>query len=570
MLKVFQRFFPEVESFKSSWLWFLNFSDKIYLAIIIFGIGIFGLGFIICQQFADLHRQLLKSNQINQQLDAIKDLKYQSTLLLNRCIAAARDQKTIDLGDSLINLNKTMIRLTDRLNIATGVLTVKAYNEFTNKPLIYYSIYELDRTHYWELKHYYQNFYGKLFELEHELVQNQAGLFWMTIFTGCLLFIGAVLLLLIIIVFSGGLVMITSIKTITEPVALITKNFRGTNVDTGLSLAGIATEGLGTVAFHLKEAVPVWKDIFTELRDVARRLEEHSQNLVGGIRVQGISEVQIFEAHRAIDSYVAEQIKMTGMANEQTVFLISNLSTLQRIPFELKTFVAQMQNLLNAMETKLGAAINTKLEFKDCSIEINSLFEDLSLAAAKIIEVVTILKEAAGQAELLAFNTAIEAARAGNKGLGFGVVSQEIAKLGERSKNTAVNLDLLIAQVRNEIAATNNLIPLATISTETAGSFQLTVTEAYTGTYNTIRSSINDLQRLALVFDDIITKSSEITRQANQIANLDFYEKEELNKMELEILDYQLNVKESVRIANKVEEIVKELNLFLLRHKMEK
>lgn len=559
MLKVFMRFFPEVESYQRSWLWFLNFQFKLYLAIAIFISGVFCLGSMSIGHFERLKQEFNSSKvkQINRQLDAISDIKYQSTMLFNRCIAAVRYERTIEMGKSNSNLNKAMVRLTEKLKTSTGDLTSTAYKQFSD---IYtnYSIFDMKKSNYLEFKDSYQKFYGLLLNLEEELLREQT-LLQRTRIISSLRFTGIMLLILLITVGAGGFVIVTAIKTMVNPVRLIVKQLQKDETDTTLYLAGISLEGMGAVAYHIKEAEQIWIRIQSDFKDVARKLNEQCVDLVAGIKVQEISEVQINEAHKAIDNYVSEQISMTAKANEQVVFLVTNLSTLQRVPYQLKTFVEQIQNLLSAMETKLETALNTPIQFKDCALEINSLFEDLGFTSMKVLEVVNILTEVAGQAELLAFNTAIEAARAGIKGLGFGVVSKEIAKLVERSQKAAVDLNSAVNQLQNGMNSINEIVPQATITIEKTASFHRSAMDICNNTFNTIRASINDLLHLNQVFEEIITKSSEITKEANQISNLEFKEKGELRKMELEVIDYQLNIKESVRIAGKIEESIGDL-----------
>jgi methyl-accepting chemotaxis protein len=568
MLKVFQRFFPEVDSYKGSWLGFLNFRHKIYLAIAIFITGIFILSSMSFRHFEHLKQELLKKKEVNQQLNTIKDLKYQSTMILNQCIAAARNEKAIETGKSLSNLNRAMIRLTDNLKSDAGDATSNAYKKFSDL-FTPYSIYEMNKASYLEFKDAYQKFYQSLLQLEKELFHKQTRLFWTTLLSS-LLFTGVMLLLLLAIIGAGGSVIITAIKTMVNPVRLITKQLQKDETDSNSYLTGISTEGMGTVAYHLKEAEQVWKQINSDFKDITRRLDEQCLDLVAGIKVQEVSEVQINEAYNAIDNYVSEQMNMTAKANDQVVFLVTNLSSLQRIPFQLKTFVEQIRNLLITMETKLETALNTQFQFKDCALEITSLFEDLSYTSMRVLEVVNILNEVAGQAELLAFNTAIEAARAGIKGLGFGVVSKEIAKLVERSHKAAEDLNSAVAQLQNGMNAINELVPQATITSEKTASFQRSATEICNNMFNTIRSCIDDLLRLNQVFEEIIMKSSEITKEANQISNLEFKEKADLQKMELEVIDYQLNIKESVRIAGKIEESISTLKTLIAELRMEK
>lgn len=74
----------------------------------------------------------------------------------------------------------------------------------------------------------------------------------------------------------------------------------------------------------------------------------------------------------------------------------------------------------------------------------------LTKRSSEITEILQLIDEVATQTNLLALNAAIQAAHAGEAGLGFSVVAEEIRKLAERSANATRDVGNLIKAIQRE------------------------------------------------------------------------------------------------------------------------
>ncbi|NIZ90143.1 PAS domain S-box protein [Kineosporiaceae bacterium B12] len=111
--------------------------------------------------------------------------------------------------------------------------------------------------------------------------------------------------------------------------------------------------------------------------------------------------------------------------------------------------IAKSSGMATELAHETHANAEQGVEALRAALEAIDLIQRSSSSISKIVRV---MGEIANQTNLLAFNASIEAARAGDHGVGFSIVAGEVRKLAERSAEAAQQIGKLIEESEDRVA----------------------------------------------------------------------------------------------------------------------
>jgi methyl-accepting chemotaxis protein len=183
-------------------------------------------------------------------------------------------------------------------------------------------------------------------------------------------------------------------------------------------------------------------------------------------------DVWIQAAYNPILDVNGKVMKVVKFAYDVTkeVLLERNISTKAR---DMGESIQELIHSITAIAANTGVAAEMAQESSDAAkagyaaIQKSiQTIDAIQASSVRVSEIVRVIGEIANQTNLLAFNAAIEAARAGQHGVGFSVVAGEVRKLAERSSQAAREIAKLIEESVSQVGHG------ALVSKEAAVSFE--------------------------------------------------------------------------------------------------
>lgn len=280
------------------------------------------------------------------------------------------------------------------------------------------------------------------------------------------------------------------VAQVTRPIKHLNVNLKTDIFNLTKSFTGSTRDETGTMMDSLNRFISEIERSISHAKSIA------GDNLSAANRLDTISaEVK----SRADQGYAIGQNASEKASSVQSTVdhSVSNLS------LTLENMTSSMDQLHKGRK-ELSILLSTLSHNAQLEEELKDKLNQLSVDAAQVKAVLSVINDIADQTNLLALNAAIEAARAGEHGRGFAVVADEVRKLAEKTQHSLVEINATINIIVQSINDSTDqmhqnidvLREVSTISQRVDTSITQTV-QAMEQTNELTVQSVNDSQTIA-------------------------------------------------------------------------
>ena len=285
-----------------------------------------------------------------------------------------------------------------------------------------------------------------------------------------------------------------------------------------------AMENLNSLLSTIDDSALQVANAADSMMDRSKTMKNNSNEVASAIS-QMSKGAQDQAAKTDESSTLAEEVMESSVDMEKKANLINKAAENGKKSSESGLKI--IKNLVENMEG-IGSSANLTSD----SIKV------LTERADEIARTLNVITDIAAQTNLLALNAAIEAARAGEAGRGFAVVAEEIRKLAEDSRNSAVDIEKIIGDVQKDTQAASKAIETMessvkqgnsasaeaesifqeiAISSEETFTYSQEIQEASGGQKQSIDKVVKNIEQIVVVAEETAAGTQQVASSSQEL-----------------------------------------------------
>ncbi|WP_312100302.1 methyl-accepting chemotaxis protein [Lachnoclostridium sp.] len=207
---------------------------------------------------------------------------------------------------------------------------------------------------------------------------------------------------------------------------------------------------------NISEMIKGTRALIHQVDQVVKEVTLSSENVIDASNGIASTSQKISYAIKDIDQGIIQQAQDSQDCLTQVDTLSQCITTVNTNIRKTVTVAEESKDIVDKGITKMTIMTRQSEETSKITDSVVKNIEILKEKSESISTIINVINEIADQTNLLSLNASIEAARAGNAGMGFAVVANEIKKLAEESQDSAGKIKKIVEDIHIQTLDTVN------------------------------------------------------------------------------------------------------------------
>lgn len=277
---------------------------------------------------------------------------------------------------------------------------------------------------------------------------------------------------------------------------------------------------------EIGELLKIFQTIGESMREVIGRIQESSNKVFQGANVLEEGSRQSASAASEVAHSIEEVSKAAEeqmQSAEESAKAMENMSEGVQQVADSASVVAEKANDMDEKvkegQTSVSEAIIQMEKIQEETKKTKAVITQLKDGAEHIEQIVAMITSISEQTELLALNAAIEAARAGEAGKGFAVVAEEVRKLADETKESAMEIQQIVQSIQSFTSDATHSMDANELEVNEGMNKISVVSDVFKQIVFIISEVVEEIESLATTSEQMSAMSQEVLAASEEIAN---------------------------------------------------